>query len=146
MIAVDTNILVYSHREDSIFYETAINAIKKLAESGKEWAIPWPCIYEFLAIVTHPNIYVPPTPLEDAILQVEMWLKCPTMSLIGETENADWQDLKRVLETSRVVGPQMHDARIASICLIHGVEELWTADRDFSRFPALTVRNPLIKS
>ena len=33
---------------------------------------------------------------------------------------------------------------IAAICLSHGVSELWTADRDFSRFPDLRVCNPLI--
>jgi hypothetical protein len=26
----------------------------------------------------------------------------------------------------------------------HAVRELWTADRDFSAFPALRVRNPLL--
>ena len=26
----------------------------------------------------------------------------------------------------------------------HGIKELWTADRDFSRFSALTARNPLV--
>ena len=35
------------------------------------------------------------------------------------------------------------DARIAAICLSHGVTELWTVDRDFSRFPDLRVRDPL---
>jgi hypothetical protein len=84
MIAVDTNILVYSHREDSSFYEPAFAAIKKLAESDTLWAIPWPAIHEFLAIVTHPRIYSPPTPIEDALLQVESWTACPTLSLIGE--------------------------------------------------------------
>jgi len=41
-------------------------------------------------------------------------------------------------------GGAIHDARIAAICLSHGVAELWSADRDFSRFPALPIRNPLI--
>ncbi|MEJ7726221.1 MAG: hypothetical protein WKH47_04295 [Actinomycetes bacterium] len=40
----------------------------------------------------------------------------------------------------------MHDARIAGICLAHGVTELWTADRDFSRFPGLRTRNPLVST
>lgn len=31
---------------------------------------------------------------------------------------------------------------IAAICITHGVTELWTADRDFGRFPALRIRNP----
>ena len=71
MIAVDTNILVYSHRSDSPFHQAADKALTDLAESGELWAIPWPCIHEFLAIVTHPRIYDPPTPLADAIAQVE---------------------------------------------------------------------------
>jgi predicted nucleic acid-binding protein len=41
-------------------------------------------------------------------------------------------------------GAQVHDARIAALCLHHGVTELWTADRDFGRFPELRTRNPLI--
>jgi uncharacterized protein len=49
-----------------------------------------------------------------------------------------------VLDGSRVVGPQIHDARVAAICEHHGVRELWTADRDFGRFPGLRVRNPLV--
>jgi hypothetical protein len=38
------------------------------------WGLPWPCVHEFLAIVTHPGIYAPPTPLEVAIDQVDAWL------------------------------------------------------------------------
>ena len=37
----------------------------------------------------------------------------------------------------------VHDARIAALCLYHGVRVLWSADRDFSRFPGLAVTNPL---
>ena len=46
---------------------------------------------------------------------------------------------------TRITGPKVHDARIAAICLQHGVTELWSADRDFSRFPALKVVNPLAR-
>ena len=37
----------------------------------------------------------------------------------------------------------VHDARVAALCIAHGVTELWTADRDFGRFPDLVTRNPL---
>ena len=40
----------------------------------------------------------------------------------------------------------MHDARIAALYRVHGVRQLWTADRDFSRFPAVEVLNPLVKT
>ncbi len=143
MIAVDTNILVYSHREDSLFFSRAFEAVKSLAESGTSWAIPWPALHEFLAIVTHPRIYAPPTPLSDALLQVQSWMECPTLSMIGEQGEIYFPYLKHLLEVSLAVGPRIHDARITAICLAHGVEELWSADRDFSRYSGLKVKNPL---
>jgi hypothetical protein len=143
LIAVDSNILVYSHREDSPWHDQAFSRIVKLAEGRVTWAIPWPCIHEFLAIVTHPRIYNPPTPLETAIEQVDAWLESPSLVMLSESEDY-WQALRSILQSGRVSGPQIHDARIASICMQHGVSELWTADRDFGRFPGLAVRNPLI--
>ena len=83
------------------------------------------------------------TPLDDALTQVRAWMDCPFFSLIGETEEVYYRYLQHLLEASQVVGPRIHDAGIAAICLSHGVDELWSADRDFSRFPGLTVRNPL---
>ena len=62
MIAVDTNLLVYAHREDSPWHTVAYHCIERLAEAPGPWAIPWPCLHEFLAIVTHARIYNPPTP------------------------------------------------------------------------------------
>lgn len=142
MIAVDSNLLVYSHREDSPWHESAYARIAELAEGPAPWAIPWPCIHEFLAIVTHPRIYDPPTPLEKAISQVDAWMESPSLLLLSESEDY-WQQLQSLLQSGKVCGPQVHDARIAALCSYHGVAELWTADRDFGRFPKLKVRNPL---
>lgn len=143
MIALDTNILVYAHREDSPFHETAARTVTTLAEGKGAWAIPWPCLHEFLAIVTHARIYRPPTPPELALDQVAAWLEMPTLVLLGETVGY-WDQLRAAVTGSKVTGPQVHDARVAALCLHHGVEELWTADRDFSRFGPLKVRNPLV--
>jgi uncharacterized protein len=143
MIAVDTNILVYAHREDSAWHEPAYTCVRKLAEGRDPWAIPWPCIHESLAIVTHHRIYAPPTSLAAALDQAQAWLESPSLILIGETEEY-WQRLQGLLRSARASGPQVHDARIAALCLEHGITELWTADRGFSRFPTLKVRNPLV--
>jgi len=142
MIAVDTNILVYAHREDSQWHSIAYARLAELAEGRTLWAIPWPCIHEFLAITTHPKIYSPPSPLNSAIEQVEAWLESPTLALLAESANY-WPEFRGILEGGKIVGSQVHDARIAGLCLIHGISELWTADRDFSRFPRIKVRNPL---
>ncbi len=142
MIAVDSNLLVYSHREDSPWHDSAYTCIAELAEGQALWAIPWPCIHEFLAIVTHPRIYDPPTPLENAISQVDAWMESPSILLLSESEDY-WQQLQSLIQSGKVCGSQVHDARIAALCSYHGAAELWTADRDFGRFPKLKVRNPL---
>ncbi len=143
MIAVDTNLLVYSHREDSPWHDAAYARVAELAEGRAPWAIPWPCLQEFLAIVTHPRIYAPPTPLAVALDQVAAWLEAPGLVLLAESEGY-WPELRAALQEGRVAGPQVHDARVAAICCLHGVRELWTVDRDFSRFPGVAVRNPLL--
>ena len=143
MIAVDSNILVYAHREDSPWHDAASARIHAIAEGRAPWAIPWPCIHEFLAIVTHARIYAPPTPVKVAIEQVEAWLESPSLVLLAEQE-AYWEHLRSLLPAGRISGPLVHDARIAALCVQHGVAELWTADRDFGRFPELKTRNPLV--
>ena len=143
MIALDTNLLIYAHRRDSIFHAPAESLVRSLAEGMAPWAIPWSCIHEFLAIVTHPRIYKPPTPMELALDQVDAWLESPSLVLLAESR-AYWRHLRPALEKGKVVGPKVHDARIAAICQLHGMDELWSADRDFGRFPTVKVRNPLV--
>lgn len=145
MIAVDTNVLVYAHREDSPFHHAAFKRVAELAESPAAWGIPWPCVHEFLAVVTHPRIYSPPTPLSRALDQIQAWLDSPTIALLSETDT-HWPTLRSVLSSGRIAGPQVHDARVAALCREHGVREFWSADRDFSRFEGLPVVNPLLRS
>ena len=144
MIAVDTNILVYAHREDSPFHAAAVRQVAEIAEGSAAWAIPWPCLHEFLAIVTHPRIYVPPTPTSTALAQVDAWLESPTLVLISESDQ-HWTELREQISKGQVGGGRIHDARVAALCRQHGVRELWSADRDFSRFAGLTVVNPLTR-
>lgn len=142
MIAIDTNILVYAHRADSPWHAPAFSTLAACAQSRQAWCIPWPCIHEFFAIVTHLRIYSPPTPPEKALNQIDAWLESPSVVLLGEG-NAHWPTLHGLLANRTTIGPAVHDARIAALCIQHGVRELWSADRDFQRFPDLKVVNPL---
>jgi predicted nucleic acid-binding protein len=100
-------------------------------------------LHEFLAISTHPKIYRPPTELPRALEQVTALLASPSLVVLSEPAGY-WSVLGRLLAAGQVTGPQVHDARIAALCLSHGVSELWSADRDFSLFPDLRTRNPLV--
>jgi toxin-antitoxin system PIN domain toxin len=144
MIAVETNILVYAHRGEMSEHGAARLVVTRLAEGSSPWAIPWPCLHEFLGVVTHPRVFTPPSGIDAAIQQVEYWLGSPSLVLLSESD-AHWSVLRGIVKSAEIRGPRVHDARIAAICLGHGVRELLTADRDFSRFPALRVRNPLVQ-
>ena len=142
MIAVDTNILVYAHRADSRFHESAAHAVRKLAEGKAAWAIPWACVHEFITITTHPRIYDPPSSVDSAIAQVTGWVDSPNLVLLSEGLE-HFNVLTQFVVDGDAIGPRVHDARIAAICAAAGVSELWSADRDFSRYP-IKVRNPLL--
>jgi hypothetical protein len=100
MIAVDTNVLTYAHRTDSLWHEQASRGIRRLSQGRTSWAIPWPCIHEFFAIVTHPRIYDPPTPRAAALDQIEAWIEAPNLVLLGEAED-HWQRLRALIEQGR---------------------------------------------
>ena len=143
MIAVDTNLLVYAHREDSPWHAAAAARLAELAEGSAPWAISAACLHEFLAIVTHARIYRPSTPMAVALDQLAAWRESPSLVILTETDGY-WTVLGRLLERSKASGGAVHDARVAALCVHHGARELWTADRDFSRFIDVTTRNPLV--
>ncbi|MCY4121618.1 MAG: PIN domain-containing protein [Acidobacteria bacterium] len=143
MIAVDTNLLVYAHRRESRAHDAARAVMRALAEGGDAWAIPWPCCYEFLSVVTNRRIWKDDaTPSERAWRQLEAWTASPSNRLLGETDDF-LHVLGRFVQRPRVHGGVVHDARIAAICVAHGTDVLLTRDRDFSLFPELRTRDPL---
>lgn len=144
MIAVDTQVLVYAHRGEAPLHDAAAARLRDLAGGARAWAIPWPCLHEFLGVVTHPRVYRPPTPLDRAVKQVDAWLESPTLVVLGEAGD-HWPRLRGLLSAGAVTGPRVHDARVAALCLSHGIDVLWSTDRDFGRFPALRVVNPLVE-
>lgn len=141
MIALDTNILVRARREEAAHHARARELLRTLAEGGEPWAIPWPCVYEFLRVVTHPRVFDPPTSLDLALEEIAALAGSPSLSLIGQGP-AHVGHMRRMVLGGRAAGNLAHDAHIAALAVEHGVREIWTTDRDFSRFPGLRVRDP----
>jgi toxin-antitoxin system PIN domain toxin len=139
--AVDTNILVFAEIKTSIHHTRAVEVLSELAEGSTPWAIPWPCIYEFLRVVTHSRVFHPPVPLARARADLRRVLASPSLVLLSETDRHA-EILMQVLEASGTTGNLIHDAHIAALCLEHGVSEFVTGDRDFLRFADIRVDNP----
>lgn len=143
MIAVDTQILVYAHRRDSAWHARAKACIEGLANGGTRWGIPLHVLIELYAVVTRRALYRPPSTSAQVLTQVDYWLECPTVEVLAEGPQT-WDVVKPLLVAGAITGARVHDARIAAVCLAYGVTELWTHDRDMSRFPLLRTRDPLI--
>jgi len=140
--AVDTNILVYAHRREAAEHAVALELLKQLAEGTEGWAIPWPCIYEFFSVVTNPRIWKERTSTPaQAWEQISAWTSSPSLRLLAETEEFVTV-LEGLVKRARVRGPVVHDARVAGLCLAHGVDSLLSRDRDFALFPELNVEDP----
>ena len=142
MIALDTNLLVYAHRPEMADHAAARLALGDLRSA---WALPWPVAHEFVRVVTEPRWFTDPTPLDRAVHVIETLVHTGGCRAIGET-SGHWSRLSELALAGGAGRTMVYDARIAAICLAQGVAELWTADRDFSRFPGLRTRNPLIRA
>lgn len=141
MRAVDTNVLIFAEITSSPQHARARAVLRELSEGAAAWAIPWPCAYEFLRVVTHPRVFHPAVPLDRALRDLHAVLRSPSLILLAETPRHP-EVLQTVVEESGATGNLIHDAHIAALCLEHGVTELFTGDRDFRRFTGLTLRDP----
>jgi hypothetical protein len=143
MKAFDTNVLAYAEMTESPYHSRALQILTEAAQGAAAWAIPWPCIYEMLRVVTHPRAYRVPLATDVALQDLKNILSSPSLILLSETPlHATMLDT--VVRQSGAKGNLMHDAHIAALCLEHGVSELVTGDRDFARFSGLRISNPFV--
>ena len=141
MIALDTNVLVYAFRVDAPQHGRAVALLRQLARGRSPWCLPWPCITEFLSVVTRLRMRPAAGAMEAAWQNLDGLLEAPSARVLRPTEGS-LEALRLVLLESRARAGAVFDAHIAALCLEHGVREILTADRDFRRFRGLKVTDP----
>ncbi len=138
MIAVDTNILIYAHRAETELHATAASRLVALAERAERWALPIFCVAEFIRVVTHGQVFNPPSTVAQAVAFVEGLVAAPNCDLVLPGP----EFLQRLLAAAQEADAQgnlMFDAQIAALCREHGIDSILTNDRDFGRFEPLQV-------
>jgi toxin-antitoxin system PIN domain toxin len=138
LIAVDTNILVYAHREEFSEHRRALEWLRFLAEGHAPWALPVFCLGEFIRVVTHPRVFDPPSPIEEALGALEALTGTASLRILSPGGRFG-QLLAEAVREGRATGNLAYDAQIAAVCREHGVGALLTRDRDFSRFPWIRI-------
>lgn len=140
MIAVDTNILIYAHREEFKEHSIAVLELRRLAEASAAWCLPVAVIAEFLRVVTHPRVLDPPTPIEHALSAIESLMASPSCRVLSPGDR-HWPLLRDAIEDSRATGNLVFDAQIVALCREYGVTTILSEDRDFRRFTGIEVRS-----
>jgi len=142
MIALDTNLLVYAHREKTPEHPRAREAVMEAVNHSQGWGICLPSIAEFWSIVTHPA--QPGGPSSPAVVTHFFHY------LVTEGDGHIWtpgpgfgERLLRWAAALKVRGRKIFDLQIAVIAFEHGAREIWTHDHQFVSVPAVKVRNPL---
>ncbi|HEX9885277.1 MAG TPA: TA system VapC family ribonuclease toxin [Longimicrobiales bacterium] len=138
MIALDTNILIYAHREEFPEHPRALAWLRRLASRDVPWALPVFTLGEFIRVVTHPRIFDPPTPLEDALAALDALAASPGVRILSPDRRFP-RLLAEAVRVGRATGNLAFDAQIAAVCREHGVAQILTRDRDFSRFPWIQI-------
>ena len=140
MIVVDANLLLYSYDIASPHHRKSQAWVERIFSDAEPVGLPWQTVSAFLRVVT--NRRLPGSRLSvEAVQIVEAWLEQPNVRILVAGDE-HWSVLKRMMVEGQASGPLVSDAELAALTVEYG-GVLYTADRDFARFPGLRWTNPL---
>jgi uncharacterized protein len=95
----------------------------------------------FIRIVTHPRVFVDPTPPGDAIAFCEALRSQPNATILAPGPR-HWRIFTRLCAEVGARGNLVPDAYLAALAIETGSEWI-TTDRGFRRFDGVRLRHPL---
>ena len=141
MIVIDVNLLLYAYSAPSPRQEKVRAWLEKTLSSVEPVGLPWPVISAFIRIVTSLKLSGLRRSPQEAIAAVEHWLGQPNVRILTPGDN-HWAQFRQMILDGQALGDLVSDAHIAALTIEYG-GVLYTADRDFARFPGLRWVNPL---
>jgi uncharacterized protein len=141
VIVVDANLLIYSYDTDSTHHRKSRAWVEEIFSDIELVGLPWQTVSAFLRVVTNRRLPGSRLTVEQAIEIVEAWLEQPNVRIIVASDD-HWSVLKRMIVEGQASGPLVSDAELVALTVEYG-GVLYTADRDFARFPGLRWKNPL---
>jgi predicted nucleic acid-binding protein len=95
----------------------------------------------YLRIVTYPVILPKPLTFAEAGSNISALVGRPHIRTVGESSGF-WA-LFLATAGGQVRGNDVPDAHLATLMRQHGVETIYTRERDFHRYQGITVRDPM---
>ena len=141
MILHDVNVLVYAHRREARDHQRYAEWLTALATGDERFGLATLTLSGFLRIVTSPQIFKDPTPLERALeFLTELRERPHAVEILPGPRH--WDLFTRLCREAKARGKLVPDAYIAALAIEHGCE-FATNDADFARFAGLRWRHPL---
>ncbi len=142
MIVPDANLLIYSVDQTSPFHSRARRWWDEVLSSPVPVGLVFPSLLAFLRITTDPRIFGHPLSMEEAVDRVQGWMGQPWTTVLQPTAR-HWGVLAHLLVEGHGTGNLTTDAHIAAYAIEHAAT-VYSNDADFSRFPGLRWKNPLL--
>jgi hypothetical protein len=143
VFVVDTNILAYAADQDSVGHATCRDLLLKWRDQSSPWYLTWGIAYEFMRVVTHPNVFRNPLSPSGGWRFLNAILSSPTLGILTETPRHSELLAQMVKGQPAIRGNLVFDAHTAVLMREHGIRTIYTHDADFNRFPGLEVIDPL---
>ena len=144
MILTDVNVLVYAHRVDAPSHAAYREWLEELINSDQAYGYSDLVLSGFLRVITHPRVFNPPSDLATGLEFAQVIRNQPNAIPIAPGPR-HWDIFKNLCEAAGVKGNMIPDAFLAALAIESGSEWI-TTDRDYSRFPGLKWRHPLVHS
>ena len=139
---VDTNVLLRFVDPSAAEHQLAVSALRTLQQNpDNQLCVTAQNLVEFWSVATRPlgvnGLGLDPDRVQDhialALIRFRFLEDDPTVFV-------RWQ---RLVRAHRVIGRQVHDARLAAVMLSYGVTHLLTLNvADFTRYPGITPVHP----
>jgi uncharacterized protein len=142
VIVVDANLLIYSYDTESSGHEKSRAWVEKILSGSEPVGLSWQTVSAFLRVITNRRLPGSRLALERAVQIVDDWLAQPNVRILVPGDD-HWSVLRTMIVEGAASGPLVTDAQLAALTIEYG-GVLYTADRDFARFPGLRWMNPLI--
>jgi predicted nucleic acid-binding protein len=138
---VDTNVLLRSIQQADPMHADAKRAAATLTRQNQQLSIVAQNLIEFWAVATRPAANNGlALSIDDTAQHVAIFKKIFT--LLPDTPDI-FPEWERLVDQHKVIGRQVHDARLVAAMKVHSVTHLLTFNTDdFKRFSGISVVSP----
>lgn len=129
----DVNVLVAASRSDHAHHGVALGWLEEAvreSSQGMPLKLQPMVVASFLRLVTHPKIFLNPTPMSEALRFIDALLAAPYVE--QPALGAEWPVFRKLCEDKKLTANAIPDAWLAA-AVIHQSEHLVSFDGDFKR-------------